>query len=594
MEGKKVKNSIFYFACSILFGAITFLIGLVSQKANIDISTSRIIIFSIISVFLCYSLLQPTIRSKLKHYCADIDWVDASIDFYNSIPAIYRKSFWISFLFINIAFLFHTINFMWGAFDWDAIRTSVDTQSSIKNGNFTSFLLQNILFNGKILPIINNLWSFIGLALSGVLLCIYWDMPKKTSTFVITTLFFTVTPYTLGWLYFAQNTLGNLWVPTFILSSLILSQKTPTSLEKNYLYNLFSIGLFLIALGTYFPCISFIAIAILGKIFLTIIYNNTSLKQTFVKELQCCANLMASLLIYIFVIILLKNNYNTPFIDNISFYNIIENFSLLISSIFTQFITPLPFIDISYKVLCLILVLFATFVFINKSPSSKSVIKGLCLLPIILIATKISVLLFSDPTSPHIVRIDFYGLPLFYTLMLATLIKIDTIYIKRITYALSCLIIFMSFVRISYALKVWKFGWDAETKLAERIITRMEKMPEFDISRQYKLLQIGEMSLRNKYYLATPNEHQSAELLNFAYYSPHNANDAYNFFYQTDFASDIAFFDKAIENNKIAQFILYHARPWPAKESIQIIDDYIIFILNEKALYQAQQAILKK
>ena len=45
---------------------------------------------------------------------------------------------------------------MWGAYDWGAIRTTVDTSASIKEGYFASFLLQNILFDGKILPVINK------------------------------------------------------------------------------------------------------------------------------------------------------------------------------------------------------------------------------------------------------------------------------------------------------------------------------------------------------------------------------------------------------------------------------------------------------
>lgn len=66
---------------------------------------------------------------------------------------------------------------------------------------------------------------------------------------------------------------------------------------------------------------------------------------------------------------------------------------------------------------------------------------------------------------------------------------------KRLGYALAVIVIFAGFVRVAYALKVWKFGWEAETKLAERIITRLEKLPEFNVNGHYKLLQIGEQSL---------------------------------------------------------------------------------------------------
>ena len=125
----------------------------------------------------------------------------------------------------------------------------------------------------------------------------------------------------------------------------------------------------------------------------------------------------------------------------------------------------------------------------------------------------------------------------------------------KYTTIFAILIIFMSFVRVSYAQKVWKFGWDAETKLAERIITRLEKMPEFDINKQYKLLQIGEQSLRKNYYIKKSNEYQSNELLNSAYYKEGKGKEAYNFYYQTDFIKEDAELT-ALNNPQIKDYIL--------------------------------------
>ena len=132
--------------------------------------------------------------------------------------------------------------------------------------------------------------------------------------------------------------------------------------------------------------------------------------------------------------------------------------------------------------------------------------------------------------------------------MFATLIKLDSVYLKRFAYVLVCVLVFMGAVRIAYGLKVWKFGFDAETKLAERIITRMEKMDEFDIEKQYKLLQIGSQSLRKKYYIRKDKEQNSPELLDIAYYKEGIASGAYNFFYQADFLSDDVGLKTAAEN----------------------------------------------
>ncbi len=587
------KKSSTNFVYSILFGLLILCLLLVVNHLDFNINTKSISAFSILGAIIVYLLLTPKSYNKIKYYFNELDWADEVIKYYQSIPSLYRKSFWISFGFINLAFLFHTINFMWGATDWEAVRFNVDNASAIKDGNFTAFTLQNILFGGKILPVINNLWSFFGLSLSGILLAYYWNMPKKTSTYVITSLFMAVTPYTLSIMYFTQYTLGNLWLPAFIIGGLILSNKATQTLNRSYLYNLLSISLFIIALGTYLPIINFFGVVLLGKIFLNVITKGTSLRDNFFLYLQALANFTASVLIYIFVILLLKLNGNAISISNVDFYDAIQNIPSLISSMFTQFATTIPFVDLSYKIIALIIVITSIFAVIFKAPSTKASIKGLALIPCILVSSKISYLFSVDTNSILHGYNSFYSLPILYTLMYATLIKLDGEYLKRFAYTLAVLLIFMSFVRISYGLKVWKFGFDAETKLAERIITRMEKMDNFNIDKKYKLLQIGSKSLRHKYYIKKDGEQKSPELLDLAYYDEKISKDAYNFFYQADFLSKNVTIKEASQNEALKNFILKDARSWPDKNSIFIHDDYIVFVLDDKALYKAQQELSK-
>ena len=152
------------------------------------------------------------------------------------------------------------------------------------------------------------------------------------------------------------------------------------------------------------------------------------------------------------------------------------------------------------------MVLTALFAMIFQSPDVKAAARGLLLVPFILLASKLAFFLSvpSAENPAHLARIDFFGLPLIYALALTTVLKLGGAYLKRLGYALAIVVIFAGFVRVAYALKVWKFGWEAETKLAERIITRLEKLPEFNVNGHYKLLQIGEQSLRGKYYIRKP------------------------------------------------------------------------------------------
>lgn len=589
MEGKIVKNTN-NLICSILVGIIITLIGITLKTSNPSIHTLNLVIYSILGCVSTYVLLFPSIQQKIKHLFCDYDWADETIKFYQSIPQIYRKSFWISFGFINLAFLFHTIHFMWGANDWAAIRTTVDNHQSLKDGYFSAFYLQNLLFGGKILPVINNLWSFAGLSLAGVILAIYFNIAHSVFSIVTLTLILSVTPYTLGWMYYTQNTLGNLWAITFSMIAINISSKDIASLNKKYLYNLLSIILLTISLGTFLPVINFILVVILGKILLDIGISGLSLRDTLPRQLQILTNLTASLFIYAFVIISLKEAKIAPEIYNISFLSVYKNIPQAINVMFTQFTTSLPFTGLSYKLLYIALTLFAVFCLIIKSPSAKDALKAIIMLPIILFASQISTLFLI--TTPHAVTVSFYSLPVIYALMFTILIKLDGQYIKRITYTIAILLIFSSFVRISYALKVWKFGFDAETKLAERIITRMEKMPEFNINNKYKLIQIGSQSLRSKYYIPSQNEKESNALLALPYYNQGNAKDAYNFFYQADFLSQDISIETIKDHSVIRDYILNKARAYPAKESIFIHNDYIIFVLDEKALTQAQRKIL--
>lgn len=151
----------------------------------------------------------------------------------------------------------------------------------------------------------------------------------------------------------------------------------------------------------------------------------------------------------------------------------------------------------------------------------------------------------------------------------------------------------MSFVRIAYALKVWKFGFDAELKLSERIITRLEKMPNFNIEKKYNLLQIGSIPMRSRYYVNKNND-QNNELLNYPYYEPKNSYSAFNFFYQTDFLKKNSSLLVAAKSEEITDYILNIAKPWPNKDSIFISGDYIIIVLNDYDLYLAQKKLLAK
>ena len=590
-----MTQHIFNLLCAFIVGLIITFVGFVINKSGLDIqiSLTECITTGFFCALVCYIALMPRILKQIKHICCDYDWAEETVLFYNRIPAKYRQSFWLIFGFINLAFLFHTINFMWGNEDWYAIRTAVDHNESISQGAFSAYWLQELLFDGKILPVINNLWAFAGLSLAGVLLAVYWNLPMRATPIVISALLFTVTPYVLSILYFTKTSLGVCWLPAIVLTALLLSERNTKGEISTYLYNIGAVILLTCAFGTYTPVLNFIAVALLGKIFLKTVYSDISIKDIAHRILQSLSNLTAALMIYLFILFLLKETGRLSFstANTITIGGLIpwQNFTLFIKSAFTQFATPLPFMDIVYKSIYMILVLIGIFTMIFKAPSVNASIRGLITLPFIIFAS-VLITAFIPNAELHFARSCFFGLSMIYTLMFILTIRLGGTYICRIGYTLAVLLIFMNFVRISYAEKVWKFGWDAETKLAERIITRLEKMPEFNIDRQYQLLQIGEKSLRSKYYKISAYENPNGELLDRAYYPAGKSADAYNFFYQTDFLSGDAE-QEALNEPAIKDYLLNKARAWPAKESLFIYGNYIVLILDEKALAQTQKLL---
>lgn len=588
-----MSKNILNLICSLFLGLIVFISGTICIKAGINFSAETLFILSCFIALACYIILMPNIFLQVKHICCDYDWAEECGKFYKSIPSKYRQSFWMLFGFINLAFLFHTMHFMWGNEDWNAVRFTVDHNEGIKTGAFSAYWLQQLIFDGKILPVANNLWSFAGLSLAGVLLAVYWNLPQRATPIVVTGLLFAVTPFTLSILYFAKSSLGICWLPAIVLTALLLSEKRGNTDVKTYLYNTVSVLLFLIALGTYMPIVNFIIIAVLGQIFLKTVYSDISLRDASKRALQGTVNFTAALMIYWLILFLLKETgkLNDITAQAVSFSTPLANIFVWIKYSFLQFALTLPFMDSAYKIFYFALIIIALFTLIFRAPNVKASVRGLALVPFLVLGSLIALLFAAEPEI-NFVRMTFFGLPFLYALFFILIIRLGGAYVCRIGYTLAILLIFMNFVRVAYAEKVWKFGWDAETKLAERIITRLEKMPEFNIDHQYKLLQVGEKSLRAKYYKKANQELPNGELLARAYYPYGAAKDAYNFFYQTDFLKADAGED-ALNEAQIKDYLLNRARAWPAKESIFIYGDYIILILDDVALSKIQKELLR-
>ena len=118
------------------------------------------------------------------------------------------KAVLISFLIINFAFLFHTLNFMWGNHDVKFIKEELLFSSGLFEGRFTQFIPYRLLTGGQILPLLNNLLGFAFLTAALWLLAKYWNIKKSLAGYIVFISFFATQPYTLSWMYFTFITIS--------------------------------------------------------------------------------------------------------------------------------------------------------------------------------------------------------------------------------------------------------------------------------------------------------------------------------------------------------------------------------------------------
>lgn len=64
----------------------------------------------------------------------------------------YIRAFWIAFALVNLAFLFYTVNFMFGDHDWNYVRGASAWNEGAFEGRPLHFVLQAVLFDGQVLP----------------------------------------------------------------------------------------------------------------------------------------------------------------------------------------------------------------------------------------------------------------------------------------------------------------------------------------------------------------------------------------------------------------------------------------------------------
>ncbi len=513
--------------------------------------------------------------------------------YWNGLDGRLKKAFWLAFAAINLAFLFHTVNFMFGDHDWTYVRGAVAWNEGAFEGRPLHFLLQSALFGGSVLPLLNNLAAFAALALGGILLARYWRLPLTTFNYTLFAVFIGILPYTLVWLYYAKDTLINLSLPLICIAGAATAEAA-VSARKPWLH-LVAVALLFWAFASYAAVVNLIGIILLSGILLAYVYQKAALWAAVKQKLPAVADAMVALALYLLALktAALTSEYNTK---AIGLDYLPQKLAETLGAMLAQFTTPLPFMEYKFKLLLLLLTLAGVALLLFYG-GKRRFVPVVALLFAILFCSKFAYFIADErgqilaemENFAFVPRLDFYGLAYVYALALACILSAPAGKFRKAAVILAIVIAFMSLVRDMYAQKVWKLGFDAEMKAHERIVSRLEQYPGFNPARKYRLLQIGSLSLRQNYYRKSTGEETSLDLLETSYTPEFMSRIVYNFYYPED-----VFYANATASELSRQgqdFVRDKAAPWPSPDSIYIDNDIVVIVLTETALQKARSLL---
>lgn len=545
------------------------------------------------------------IKNKIT-YIMNYDILERLISFYHNIPSLYKTSFWTTFIILNIVFAFHTINFLWGNHEWYYIYHSIPWDVDWYQARFTNMIpLSLIGFN--LLPILLNLFGFAGIALSGLTLAIYLKIPQKKTSYICFCLVYALLPYNLCWLYHILDTSN--FYGCFIITSALLLFENKRNSRFFLLWNIVIILMLFFVIGFHAAFLNTIFILVIGRCLIDFIQNK-SLKNLIYEglillfDIICAALLLKSAMLAADHYNILNTNYYN--IQTISFSDIPLKFLTVMKYSLEQFTKSYPFIDQTFLILLLIMTGFALISTLCIVIKKRGIIIGttfyILTLSALLFATQLAIFISDNQLNyQFLFRLTgYFSLYYFFILMLAFLFNFwQKQWLKNILFFISLSVFSLSVYNDMYAMRVWKLSRDTEEKIMQRIIARIENSNGFSYEKKYKMVILGDMSLRYKYYnFAKYHNTADTTTLSWSFRAFWNYMAYFNFQFPgkliiNDFDTEDGGVFELIPHlpKKTLRFILKEGNSWPEKNSVFIKDDYIFLFMSKYELQEFKQKI---
>jgi hypothetical protein len=419
----------------------------------------------------------------------------------------------------------------------------------------------------------------------------------------------------------------NSWLPLFVILAFILSEKAAlpnTTKVKTIIFTIISVLLFFFCFGAYPPMLNTIAVVFLGKIIIDIFLDwdcsFSSLKSIFFKYRYCILSFVIAGGLIGLVLKFLgatgKLRVGVYTMKTIGISDIPTHFANLTSHAFTLLWNyPIAFFPPALIRLFAIVLLFAAFIIVlnicskqnAQLSSSKKIIKigtFIFFLFCIIVFSKTVALISPEHDAKYDPRILFYGDSFLHIFPIA-LIFIQSFKFPKTIVSLICIVLInMCFIQDALALKVWKFGFEAEKMMWNRVMARIESAPEFNPKTIKDVIFIGNFPSYRPFYYSKSKEVIGTNALLHRGYSTLEQVSVFGFF----FPDSIAWLDwhypnylfwnllkkgdeKVLALTKRLEKEINSAQAYPAKNSIIVKDDVLVIVLEQGRLNQTQNLL---
>jgi hypothetical protein len=513
---------------------------------------------------------------------------------------------------------------MQGDHDWSRLISPTSIDSTLYNGRFAAYYLPYFLTGNNILPVLVNLYAFVGLALGGIALCVYWKVPKSIVSYSVIALLLAIQPYTLLWLWFSFETIPHLWAPLFVIAAYMLSEKVASSESrwKCVFYIIIAVIFFVYVLGIYPSVINTMAVVLIGRLIIDVFLEKEltigRVKNIFLKHKYSFLSAILGGVIFKLILEWLavsgKLNTSTYHIQTIALVDFPSHFLKIVGIAFnTLWDYPMAFFPQSLIHLFAIVFVFGIVIALlnifveNKSIKQNILKSGLIIIgaSLIIIFSKTAAIMSPINKAQNGSHILFFGDAFLHVFPIAFLFIQKFQFPKNIMIIVSIVLLNMCAIQDSLALKVWKFGYDAEKMLWNRIAVRIEESPAFkiDSKKPYNMFVIGvPPSYRPFYYFNQSLAGTSIVSGSFAGVHPDSIS-----FYMPEHKILFIYrryqllLSKLKDNDKQTwEYILKckdeinKAKVWPDKNSVIVKDDVIIMIFDQKVLETIKELIAKR